>query len=104
MEVKSLNIIETKRIEIDENFTQQLTKFVDLLENKEVFDKELYSSLLDYQINEYEFKRMIETIRLFAFDDEDKDEINFPYEEWIDRLTSWWIIEKRSTNNGEINF
>jgi hypothetical protein len=92
MRITSSNGIEVVTISTDEQFTSQLIAFVDKLENKEVFDKDIYSSLLSYNLNYIEFKKMIETIELFAFDDEDKEEINFPWEDWIERITSWEVI------------
>lgn len=92
MRITSSNGIEVVTISTDEQFTSQLVAFVDKLENKEVFDKDIYSSLLSYNLNSIEFKKMIETIELFAFDDEDKEEINFPWEDWIERITSWEVI------------
>lgn len=72
----------------DQYFLPTLIKFIDKLENKEEFDYNLYNILLGYSLNEEEFNKMIENIKIFSYDDEDKEEINFPYEDWVDRITS----------------
>lgn len=80
--------IKTTMSNIDDNFNSILIDFIDKLENKEEFDHELYSYLLEYSINEEEFAKMVEAIKIFSYEDEDKHEVNFPYEDWIDRITT----------------
>lgn len=91
MYITSSRNLEIKKIDVDSQFITILLSFIDKLENKELFDSDLYNQLLHYDLNSVEFNKMIETIRMFAFDDDDKEEINFPYEDWIDRITTTMI-------------
>ena len=93
MIITGTKTLETVIVNVDKQFKTQLLKFIDKLENRNLFDIELYNSLLSYSLNEEEFNKMIETIKLFSFEDEDKEEINFPYEDWIDRITTQIIIK-----------
>lgn len=93
MIITGFKTLETVISNTDKNFKTQLLQFIDRLENKEIFDYDLYYDLLSYSLNEKEFNKMIETIKLFSFEDEDKDEINFPYEDWLDRITTQIIIK-----------
>ena len=94
MTITGFKTLETVVTEIDSQFKTQLLQFIDQLENREIFDHDLYDDLLSYSLNEREFNRMIETIKLFSFEeDEDKEEVNFPYEDWLERITTQIIIK-----------
>lgn len=78
---------------IDNEFESILIEFIDKLENKEEFDENLCESLLEYSLNTDEFSKMIESIKVFSFEDEDKEEVNFPYEDWIDKITTKTVLK-----------
>lgn len=95
MTITGFKTLETIVTKTDDEFKSQLLKFIDDLENRELFDSTLYEALLSYSLNEKEFHRMIEEIKLFSFEeDEDKEEINFPYEDWLDKITTQIIIKQ----------
>lgn len=81
------NFITKQRIEVStEKLEKELIKFINQLENDFFLDQKSYDQLIEYGINQDEFKKMIKEIEIFASYDENPDEIGFPYEEWIDRL------------------
>lgn len=92
MEIISSKSLKSEHKNLDEEFHNRLLSFIDKLENKDVFDIEEYDYLSSYEINMGEFHKMIDSIKIFAFDDEYKDEINFPYEDWIARISTIWYL------------
>ena len=70
----------------EEDFMNDLFEFIDQLENDHYLNNELKVKLENYGINKFEFKKMIEDIKTYSTYDERPDEINFPFEPWIERL------------------
>lgn len=76
-----------KRVSIDEKqFSNDLLVFVNNLENKSTLDEDLYQKFVDQGVNKIALDKMIESIKIFSSYDQDKSAINFPFEDWIDRL------------------
>ena len=81
------NFMTKQRIEVStDDLKNELVGFIDQLENNFFLDEVSYDKLIEYGINQDEFKKMIKEIEIFASYDENLNEIGFPYEEWIDRL------------------
>ena len=80
------------RVEIktEEEFKTLLLKFIDILENQEQLDQDLYTHLLSYGINKDEFDKMIESVKVFASYDDDNKYMGFPYEIWYERLLQYY--------------
>ena len=76
----------TKRISVDESFLDDLKSFIDKFENEKIEDIGLKEKILKQNINTDQFEEMCRQIKIFSSYDENKDTINFPYENWIDRL------------------
>ena len=85
-----LNMITKQVLDIDvSNFENKLKQFVDLLENEYTIDQDLYDEFVSMGINIDELDNMIKEIEDFSFGFEsDPNVINFPYTQWIDRLTT----------------
>jgi len=61
-------------------------EFVSKFENEGLFNQDLYEQITSMDINMKVFDKMLKELELFADFDENKDEIDFPYEEWLTRL------------------
>ncbi len=82
-----------KKVEVDrEKFDLDLITFLDELENGASFNQALCDKLLDYGINKKVFDDMISRMDVFASYDENKNDIGFPYEDWIDRLLTIEVL------------
>lgn len=90
MEIKvSINTpqINSQRSSVNmEKLSLLIEKFVAELENEGLFNQDLYDQITSMDINKPVFEKMIKELELFADFDENKDEIDFPYEEWLTRL------------------
>jgi len=75
-------------IEVDaKEFESQLREFVNLLENEYTVDQDIYDDFVNRGINIQELDNMIKEIEDFSFGFEsDPEVINFPYNQWIERL------------------
>lgn len=72
-----------KKRKRSKEFIEDLKKFTFLLENEDI---ERFSLLEKYDINTEAYIKMCKEIKLYASYDEDKENIGFPYEQWVDRL------------------
>lgn len=86
------NVIK-KTIKLNEDeFMGDLFEFIDQLENDGFQNVGLQIKLEKYGINKIELKKMIEDVKTYSSYDERPDEINFPFEPWIERLLT--VYEK----------
>jgi len=92
MEITSTKSLRSETRPLDESFKEKLISFIDKLENRNIFDFDEYDYLLSYDINMQEFHKMIDSIKVFSFDDDNKNEINFPYEDWITKISTIWYL------------
>lgn len=73
-------------VEASEKFTSTLHDFVNELENKSWLNPDLKDKLISYGADENELNKMIEEVRTFSPEDEEKEDVNFNYNAWIERL------------------
>lgn len=92
MEIASAKKLKYEVKKLDQDFKERLLSFIDKLENRDIFDSEEYEYLSSYGINMKEFHKMIDSIKVFSFDDDKKDEINFPYEDWLNKISKNWYL------------
>jgi len=81
-----------QRLEIDEeSFMRDLVSFIDERENKDSFNEELYQKILSYGVNKEELDNMINRLEIYSsYENEDKEEIGFPYENWVPKLLEYY--------------
>lgn len=93
MEVKiPIQHLERKLIKIKntDKFRKDLIEFVDELENKQFLNQPIYDKLIGYGVNQKVLDQMIDRIKIFSSYDDNETNINFPYEDWIPQLTSYY--------------
>ena len=88
--VVSLKKQETNQIKVsvDKKFNELLEEFIGKLENEGFHDPDLEDKLLAYGLNKQEFDHMCTEIKNYAGLGDNDSIISFPFEDWIDRITT----------------
>lgn len=76
------------KVSVDEKFNFLLEEFIGKLENEGFYDSELEEKILAYGINKKEFNHMCSEIENYAGLGDNDNIISFPYEDWIDKITT----------------
>lgn len=87
MRIKPRNPINAStNVEASEKFISTLHDFVNELENKSWLNPALKEKLVSYGANKKELEKLIDEVRLFSIEDEEKEDVNFNYISWVERL------------------
>jgi len=63
-----------------------IAKLVNQMELNNEFDIDVYNEIINLNINQNIFFKMLNNLDLFMELDDTKDEVNFPFEDWLSQL------------------